>query len=270
MTSNNCGHPQRRSGRIETPRGCRKASNLVRARNRVWTVPAGASARRTAYAARARGLAARSGRLPPCLTPDHPSLSRRRLLSLCKDRPPSGEWRRGSVPEAHMAIRPKTPAPLNAVRHSGRWTGARRERSRPGLAWRAMLTQPDTPKQLRYNQRFFPSLQKRGAGVIVLVLIRQQLPEARAPKPDALSTRATPRGRRAVPAMSCRTGTREGLDSGRYAPSGQPPTPDRNQPKSVSSAPTPSLEVCNFLRSVQFSVAIDTGYSAETPCDVNC
>ncbi len=45
---------------------------------------------------------------------------------------------------------------------------------------------------------------------------------------------------------SCRSGTREGLDSSRYAPSVQPLSPDRNQPKSVRSALTPFSELCSF------------------------
>ena len=47
-------------------------------------------------------------------------------------------------------------------------------------------------------------------------------------------------------AKSCRSGTREGLGSGRYAPSVQPLSPDQNQPKGVKPAQTPFPEVCSF------------------------
>ena len=51
---------------------------------------------------------------------------------------------------------------------------------------------------------------------------------------------------RAVNGRACRTGTREGLDSGRYAPSVQPLSPPRNQPKGVTPVPAPFSEVCSF------------------------
>ena len=53
-------------------------------------------------------------------------------------------------------------------------------------------------------------------------------------------------GGRAVNGRACRTGTREGLDSGRYASSAQPLSPDRFQPKSVRPTPAPFSEVCSF------------------------
>ena len=77
-----------------------------------------------------------------------------------------------------------------------------------------------------------------------IVNIRQQLPDARAPEPHAPSART--RGSGAVMAVSSKPALREGLDSGRYAPSVHPLTPDRYQPESVRSAPTPSSEVGHF------------------------
>ena len=47
-------------------------------------------------------------------------------------------------------------------------------------------------------------------------------------------------------AIPCRSGVREGLDSGRYAPSVLPLTPDRLQPTSGSSALPPFPKVCSF------------------------
>ena len=47
-------------------------------------------------------------------------------------------------------------------------------------------------------------------------------------------------------AVPCQPASREGLDSGRYAPSVHPLTPHRYQPESVRSAPTPSSEVGHF------------------------
>ena len=47
-------------------------------------------------------------------------------------------------------------------------------------------------------------------------------------------------------AVSCQPALRVGLDSGRYSPSVHLHTPDRYQPESVRSAPTPSSEVRHF------------------------
>ncbi len=54
---------------------------------------------------------------------------------------------------------------------------------------------------------------------------------------------------------------REGLDSGRYAPSVHPLTPRRYQPESVRSAPTPSSEVGHFrLPQMRHELRLDLVY----------
>ena len=71
-------------------------------------------------------------------------------------------------------------------------------------------------------------------------------------------------------AVPCQPALREGLDSGRYAPSVHPLTPHRYQPESVRSATTPPSEVGHFRLPLTTFVSYGHIFCRPTPTTNMC
>ena len=93
----------------------------------------------------------------------------------------------------------------------------------------------------------------------------QTKPKSDCENPMTKPSQAPPGGR-VVNRRACRSGTREGLVSGRYAPSVQPLSPDPNLPKGVRPTPAPFSEVCSFRLPKMCSFRLPLTHWTPSPC----